>query len=175
MTHSGAKIATLTVLVFFPKSFLPEKLTLYLVLCTPERHMGKWRKWEWVASFAPFVLTPGNLRSLFSTYGTGEWLAPRAGLDIWAKREVSCFAWEMNHDSWVFHSLACHFISTGNINVQTTFIHTHSCKKPKNANRRYMFHHILLRFTNMFRLFLRPSSSWHNRIKNAQTTAQKSN
>jgi hypothetical protein len=69
-------------------------------LCMPERHMGSGgtlllilnpgTTWEWVVSFAPFVLTPGIPPLPFSTIGTGECLAPRAGLDSWAKREVSC-------------------------------------------------------------------------------------
>ena len=44
-------------------------------------------------------------------------------------------------------------------------IYTYLCNKPKIATRRNMFHRVLLRFTNMFRSLLPPSSRCHNRIK----------
>jgi hypothetical protein len=52
-------------------------------------------------------------------------------------------------------------------------MYTHLCNKPKNANRRNIFHHILLRFTNMFRSLLRPSSRCHNRIKQYTNNCKK--
>jgi hypothetical protein len=125
-----------------------------------------------VVSFAPFVLTPGNPPSPLQYIWNGRMigLQSQSGQLSEETSLLLCLGNKPRFLSLPFLSLSL-YIDWKYKCVDQIYIYLRN--KQKNANRRYIFLFILLKFTNMFQLLLRPSPTYHNRIKTIYKQLQK--